>query len=385
MTEIERTQLLVIGAGPYGLATAAHARRQGIETLVLGEPMSFWRENMPAKMMLRSGPDWHLDVAGEHTMMAFLAERGVDPADVDPIPISLFLEYTDWFRERAGVAVEPDLVEDLVKPDSRFEATLRSGRRVAASAVVAAPGISRFGVIPDWVERDLSPHNWSHTCELVHFEELRGKRVLIVGGRQSAFEWAALLADEGVAEVHVVHRHDPPAFAPADWSFVDPLMNLTVEVPGWFRGLPQEEREAVAKRFWAEGRLKLEPWLTPRLTSPTVHRHPHASVDECREEAGGIHVRLSTGESLVVDHIVLATGYKPDMNKVPYLSGVVEDMELADGFPVLDDYFQTSLPGLFVTGFPATRDFGPFFGFVRGCVPAAILTVEGLMKAQPVR
>jgi len=34
--EIENTELLVIGAGPYGLATAAHAQRQGIETLVLG-------------------------------------------------------------------------------------------------------------------------------------------------------------------------------------------------------------------------------------------------------------------------------------------------------------------------------------------------------------
>jgi len=383
--EIENTELLVIGAGPYGLATAAHARRQGIETLVLGEPMSFWRENMPAKMMLRSGPDWHMDVAQKLTMRAFLEERGTKLEEVDPIPISLFLEYADWFRERAGVAVEQDLVEDLVKPNGRFEATLRSGRRVVAGAVVAAPGISRFGVIPDWVERDLSPGSWSHTCNLVHFEELRGKRVLIVGGRQSAFEWAALLADEGAAEVHVVHRHDPPDFAPADWSFVDPLMELTVGVPGWFRGLPQEEREAVAKRFWAEGRLKLEPWLTPRLTSPAVSRHAHASVEECREEDGEIHVRLSNGEELTADYIVLATGYKPDMNKVPYLSGVVRRMDLADGFPILDDNFQTSLPGLFVTGFPATRDFGPFFGFVRGCVPAATLTVDGLMKTRPTK
>ena len=54
--------------------------------------------------------------------------------------------------------------------------------------------------------------------------------------------------------------------------------------------------------------------------------------------------------------------------------------QLADGFPVLDDHFQSSLPGLFVTGFPATRDFGPFFGFVRGCPAAAELTTAGLAE-----
>jgi hypothetical protein len=85
-------------------------------------------------------------------------------------------------------------------------------------------------------------------------------------------------------------------------------------------------------------------------------------------------VELSTGRRLAVDYVVLATGYKPDMRKVPYLSGVVDRLELADGFPVLDEHFQSSLPGLFITGFPATRDFGPFFGFVRGC-PAATRVV----------
>ena len=92
----------------------------------------------------------------------------------------------------------------------------------------------------------------------------------------------------------------------------------------------------------------------------------------CREVPGGeIRVELSTGRRLAVDYVVLATGYKPDMRKVPYLSGVVDRLELADGFPVLDEHFQSSLPGLFITGFPATRDFGPFFGFVGGCPVAA--------------
>ena len=374
--------LLVIGAGPYGLATAACAKSAGIGQLVVGKPMAFWRENMPAGMFLRSGPDWHLDAAGVNTFMAYLDERGIDPSDVDPIPVALFLDYVDWFEERADVDVMPELVRDLSKPDGRFVATLESGRRVSADAVVAAPGISHFTVIPEWVERSLSPGRWTHTCHLVRFDQLRGKRVLIVGGRQSAFEWAALLADGDAAEIHVVYRHYTPEFAASDWHFVDPLMDLTATVPGWFRNLPSEEREAIAKRFWAEGRLKLEPWLTPRLEKPSVHRWPNTSVTACEEAPDGeIEARLSTEERLAVDHVVLATGYKPDMREVPYLSGVIDCMELADGFPVLDDHFQSSVPGLFVTGFPATRDFGPFFGFVRGCPMAATLTTAGLAEA----
>jgi cation diffusion facilitator CzcD-associated flavoprotein CzcO len=374
--------LLVIGAGPYGLATAACAKSAGIEQIVVGKPMAFWRENMPAGMFLRSGPDWHLDAAGVHTFMAYLDEHGIDASEVDPIPVALFLDYVDWFRERADIDVLPDLVRDLSNPDGHFEATLESGRRVSADAVVAAPGISHFTVIPEWVERSLSPGRWTHTCHLVRFDQLRGKRVLIVGGRQSAFEWAALLADGDAEEIHVVHRHDAPEFTASDWHFVDGLMDLTATVPGWFRNLPSEEREAIAKRFWAEGRLKLEPWLTPRLDKPSVHQWPNASVAGCREILGGeIEAQLSTGERLVVDHVVLATGYKVDMREVPYLSGVVDDLELADGFPILDEHFQSSVPGLFVTGFSATRDFGPFFGFVRGCPVAAALTTAGLTEA----
>jgi cation diffusion facilitator CzcD-associated flavoprotein CzcO len=363
------------------LATAASAKRAGIEQIVVGKPMAFWRDNMPPGMYLRSGPDWHLDSAGVHTFMAYLDERGIDPSEVDPIPVALFLDYVDWFEERAEIDVLPELVRDLSRPNGRFEATLENGRRIGADAVVAAPGISHFTVIPGWVERSLSPERWTHTCHLIRFDQFRGKRVLIVGGRQSAYEWAALLADGDAEEIHVVHRHASPEFTASDWHFVDGLMDLTATVPGWFRNLPSEEREAITGRFWAEGRLKLEPWLTPRLDKPSVHRWPNASVAGCTEVPGGeIEAHLSTGERLEVDHIVLATGYKVDMRAVPYLSGVVDELELADGFPVLDDHFQSSLPGLFVTGFPATRDFGPFFGFVRGCPVAASLTTVGLAR-----
>ena len=89
-------------------------------------------------------------------------------------------------------------------------------------------------------------------------------------------------------------------------------------------------------------------------------------------------MQLSDGTELAVDHIVLATGYRADLTRVPYLTEVLPLVETADGFPLLDDAFQTSLPGLFMPGFTGTRDFGPFFGFTKGCPAAADLVVRGL-------
>jgi 2-polyprenyl-6-methoxyphenol hydroxylase-like FAD-dependent oxidoreductase len=36
------THVAVIGAGPYGLSSAASLRAAGIEIRVFGEPMAFW-------------------------------------------------------------------------------------------------------------------------------------------------------------------------------------------------------------------------------------------------------------------------------------------------------------------------------------------------------
>ena len=88
---------------------------------------------------------------------------------------------------------------------------------------------------------------------------------------------------------------------------------------------------------------------------------------------------LSNGEHLSVDRVVFATGYKANLSNVPYLGGLIDKVDLIDGFPVLDEAFQTSIAGLYITGFAATRDFGPFLGFTKACPAAATLIVESLL------
>jgi hypothetical protein len=90
-------------------------------------------------------------------------------------------------------------------------------------------------------------------------------------------------------------------------------------------------------------------------------------------------VTLSDATQFAVDAVVLACGYHADLARVPYLKDVIDEVALVDGFPVLDEHFQTTVPGLYVTGFSATRDFGPFFGFVKGAPAAATLAVRDLL------
>lgn len=372
------TELLVIGAGPYGLTLAAHARRHGIATVTVGSPMGFWRDHMPADMFLRSGPDWHLDVAGEHTFTAFLAERHVAPVDVDPIPISLYLDYADWFTAEKRVPVDDVRVERLVGAADGWLAELNDGEQIQADAVVSATGIAHFAALPPWAAA-LPQQRRAHTAELVTFDQLRGARCLIIGGRQSAYEWAALLCDHGAERIDVVHRQDVPRFAASDWSFVDDYITETLQTAGWWRSLPAARRESIDRRFWEVGRLTLEPWITPRLDA-RVHQWPRHEVTRVEDDGLAARVTLSSGERLDADFVVFATGYRADLQAVPYLTHLVGDGVLVhNGYPVLDESFASTAPGLYIAGFPATQNFGPFFGFVRGAIPTASMIVQDLL------
>lgn len=357
--------LLVVGAGPFGLAMAAQAAAQDVEHVVVGEPMSFWKRHMPAGMWLRSGCDWHLDPTGRDTIARFLETRGQMPVDVDPLPLALYLEYAAWFRRTKGIAVRRSLVTRLDDEGGRLRATLDDGVVLHADRVLLALGFRYFTHVPAELACLIPAEHGSHSSDLASPARFAGRRVLVVGGRQSAFESAALLAEAGATAVHVCHRHETPAFVPSDWTWVEPLLERITADPGWYRRLPDAERKQLNARFWAEGRLKLEPWLGPRVRHPAIRVRPRTSVVGCERRGEALRVDLDAGDTIDVDHVLYATGYQVDLARVPFLraGNLLPRIACREGFPVLDEVMQTTVPGLHVTSLPATRDFGSFFAF----------------------
>ena len=360
---------LIIGAGPFGLSMASYAERHAMDYLVLGKPMSFWKDHMPRGMILRSDCEWHLDPVGEHTIDRYLETKNLTRRDVEPLSLDFYLGYAEWFQRQIGANIQEYMVtrlDCLESEEERFSAALDNGETITAKNVLLAIGFKYFENLPPELLQIIPEGRWTHTCDLVDFEPLKGKRCLIVGGRQSAYEWAALISENGASEIHVSHRHEAPEFTDSEWNWINSYLHNMTEDPGTHLNMPKAHREELDKRFWIEGRLKLEPWLKPRIDKETVNVWPESEMSGCEETTdGALKVEFKSGETITVDHIVLATGYKVNIRNVPFLGSgnIFSKLKVEEGYPVLDERLQTSLPGLFATSMMATRNFGLFFAF----------------------
>src|SRR5262245_62995775 len=121
-----KTSLLIIGAGPFGLALAAFVKHLGVDHLVVGKPMEFWKSNMPDGMFLRSASDWPIDPTDRATIDSYLRSVGKTPADVEPLSRDFYLAYCQWFQDQCGIQSLPVYVRKLDRVHEQFEALLEN-------------------------------------------------------------------------------------------------------------------------------------------------------------------------------------------------------------------------------------------------------------------
>src|ERR1700719_2018803 len=197
--------VVIVGAGPYGLAAAAYLTQiKGLDVSVFGEPMSFWRTAMPKGMLLRSS--WsasHIaDPNSELTLDTYKIVSGNHLCA--PIALQRFVDYGLWYQRSAVPNLDRRLVCSIKPQCSAFHLTLNDGTTFTARSVVVACGPSAFAARPS-VFDGVPPSLAAHTSQRQDFAAFANKHVAVIGGGQSALESAALL-HEGGAKVEIFLR-----------------------------------------------------------------------------------------------------------------------------------------------------------------------------------
>ncbi|HEX5469790.1 MAG TPA: FAD-dependent oxidoreductase [Gaiellaceae bacterium] len=385
----EDCDVAIVGAGPYGLAAAAHLHKgKGLDVRVFGRPMDFWERQMPVGMLLRS-PYVASNIADPERSLTLDAYGSANGGRVPkPVPLGQFVSYGRWFRGEVVSHLDSRFVSRIDNGNG-FTLELEDGEAVRARRVVVAAGIGPFAHVPPEFEHlpsELASHASVHR-ELTPFA---GKRVAVIGGGQSALESAALLHEAG-AEVEVLvrapriyylrrvprlHRLGPLTkllFAPAE---VGPVgVSRLVSAPGLYRRFPRGLQDKMSVRSLRPAGAS---WLVDRLAGVPISIGRAVVSAAARDNS--VELSLDDGSRRQIDHALLATGYRVDIARYPFLAGaLLERIARVGGFPRLSTKFESSVTGLHFVGATSAWSYGPLMRFVAGTEFAGPVLARGIL------
>lgn len=281
-SNVELYDITIVGGGPTGLFAAFYAGMRGMKAKII--------ESLPqlGGQLAALYPEKYIyDVAGFPKVMA--KELVADLVEqAFQFPITTCLNESVQEIERAD---DGTLVIHTNQAQHRSQTVLITvGMGAFSPKRLDAPGVLEF--------EGKGVHYF-----VPQLSEFDGKRVLIVGGGDSAVDWALALADR--AEVTLIHRRN--AFRAHEHS-IDQLKASAVTIK-----TPFELR--------------------------SIHGTDHV------EEAVIFHNKTQEEERLAVDAVILSLGFQPDLSLVE-----TWDLELDDGGILVNSRMETSRPGVYAAG-----------------------------------
>ena len=321
--------VLVVGAGPAGLAVAACLRRRGVDVLVVDRGAAVgdsWRHRYD-RLHLHT-PRVQSALPGLRMPRRF--GRWVAKDDV--------AAYLRQYADHHGVTPRFGTEVRRLEQDGDAWKAHTDGPPLQARQVVIATGYNREPVRPDWPGRHSFGGTVLHASEYASPEAYRGKDVLVVGSGNTGAEIAADLAEAGAGRVWLAIR-TPPNVVPRQLGPI-PTTLLAVSMdfsPAWLAdpvnrllqrvfvgdltryGLPAP-RGGVVSQMRATG-------VTPTIDVGLIEqlRAGRVTPVAALERFDGDAAVLADGTSLTPDAVISATGYSTALAPLVGHLGVLDD------------------------------------------------------------
>jgi indole-3-pyruvate monooxygenase len=315
-----KDDVLVIGSGPAGLATAGCLIQLGVPVRVIekaGDVASSWRS--------------HYERLRLHTVKTHSALPGMPFPEHYPqyVPRKEMVDYLASYAER--FQINPHFGQQAMcisAVKEGWNTLTASGNSYVARNVVIATGANCFPHEPVFTNQSMFAGTIMHSHAYKNPVPFFGQRVLVVGMGNTGAEIALDLAEQGVLVALSVR-------SPLNIVYRDVLGRPTQLTALALARLPQSWGDAMSSllrdltvgdlRRWGIQTSPLSPMRqlrefgkTPLIDIGTLARikrgeiKVHAGIDQFAEHS----VRFVDGSEGHFDTVIFATGYEPQLNKL---------------------------------------------------------------------
>jgi len=341
-------RVVVVGAGPAGLASAAELGRRGITATVLERSdaiASSWRGRYDRLRLNSSRPFSKLPRG------RWLRGTPMFPSRDEMV------SYLEGYARRKRIQVRLGTRLDRIDRGADGWILRTSTGDVLADHVIVAAGYEHTGIVPDWPGRDRFEKRLIHSGEYRNPEPFRDTDVLVVGPGCSGMEIAYDLAEGGAGRVRLAVR------TPPNIIIRSPIGPLFANI---FRRLPPERADAFMRKvrekeigdltefglpvpeeglFARLRRLSVAPAIVDMEVIQAIRdrRIEIVAGVESLDETG---LTLADGDRIEPDAVVAATGYRPGLEPLVGHLGLLNER----GAPFAPQG-QEAAPGLRFVGY----------------------------------
>jgi cation diffusion facilitator CzcD-associated flavoprotein CzcO len=315
---MEEVSVLIIGAGPAGLAVAARLRRRGIPFHIIeaGRQVGMaWHEHYDRL---------HLHTVKEKSHLPYLPFPKDYPRYVSRERLCAYFQtYAETFDIRPHFGEKAASIRRA--PDGRWRVYAHSGREWLAGRVVLATGVNRVPYQPVFPGQERFEGRIIHSKAYKNPAPYAAQRVLVVGMGNTGAEIALDLADNGVTTF--ISVRGPVNIVPRD--FLGRPTQLTAlalaKLPNWLGdGIGKAVRRltmgdlreyGLSMPDMAPARQLREMGKTPvvDIGAANAVRAGRIRVLPAIERFESRHIVFQDGQNLPFDAVVLATGYRPQL------------------------------------------------------------------------